>query len=259
LDKNSNSVLIINFIYIFTDNLFVMIPLEYESDRIKNIFFEMIDLVRDQLTLAKEAILTGDTEVASEVMRKESRVNSYELTVDRECEDFLALHAPVAADLRLTIAILKMAGCLERIGDHAYRISSFVYEDQLILSKEIIYLVKLPELFDHIDKMLSNVSNALENSDVKLAKTVFKIDKEIDKVNKKVPKLMQEYMKSSKDKVSNIILFSRTVGKLERCGDLIKNMAEEIIFYIESEVIKHRKRNKKIRKRFNVPVLNKGK
>lgn len=236
-----------------------MIPIEYETDRLKNIFFEMTDLIRDQLALAREALLMGDAEAASEVMRKESRVNSYEITIDRECEDFMALHAPVAADLRLAIAILKMAGNLERIGDHAYRMSSFVYEDQLSLSKEVIKMVKLPEIFDHIDKMLSNVSDALEKSDVKLAKTVFKIDKEIDKVNKKVPLIMQEYMKASKDKISNIILISTTIGKLERCGDLIKNMAEEIIFYIESDVIKHRKRNKKIRKRFSISLLKKSK
>jgi phosphate transport system protein len=234
-----------------------MIPIEYEIDRIKHIFFEMVDLVRDQLTLAKEAVLTGDSEAASEVMRKESRVNSYELTIDRECEDFLALQAPVAADLRLAIAILKMAGSLERIGDHAYRISSFVYEDKLSLSKEIIKLVRLPELFDDIDLMLSNVMQALEENEVKLAKKVFKIDKEIDKVNKNVPVILQQYMKNSKDKVSNIILFSRIVGKLERCGDLIKNLAEEVIFYIESEVIKHRKRNKKIRKKFQITTLEK--
>lgn len=236
-----------------------MNPIEYEIDRLKNLFIEMIDLVRDQMALSKEAVLTSDIEVASEVMRKEGRVNSYELTIDRECEDFMALHAPVAQDLRLAIAVLKMSGELERIGDHAYRISSFVYEEELKLSKEIIHLVKLPELFDDIDKMLANVATAFENNDVKLAKTVFKIDKGIDKINIKVPALMQNYMKSSKDKVANVILFSRTVGKLERCGDLIKNLAEEIIFYLESEVIKHRKRNKKIRKRFNVPVLNKEK
>jgi phosphate transport system protein len=181
------------------------------------------------------------------------------LSIDREIEDFMALHAPVAADLRLAIAILKMATDLERIGDHAYRLSSFVYEEKLILSKEIVALVKLPELFDNIDLMLSNVSSAFENNDIKLAKTVFKIDKGIDKVNKKVPSLMQEYLKNSKAKVSNVILFSRTVGKLERCGDLVKNLAEEVIFYHESEVIKHKKRNKKIRKRFNLAGLKKEK
>ena len=229
-----------------------MIPLEYEIDRLKNIFFEMVELVRDQLSLAKEALLNNDVEAASEVMRKESRVNSYELTIDRECEDFLALHSPVAADLRLTIAILKMSGSLERIGDHAYRISSFLYDDKLILTKQVIKLVQLSDLFNEIDSMLDNVMAALENSDVKKAKTVFKKDKTIDKINRMVPELMQKYLKDSKDKVANVILVARTVAKLERVGDLVKNMAEEIIFYLESEVIKHKRRNKKIRKQFKL-------
>ena len=228
-----------------------MIPLEYEIDRLKNIFFEMVDLVRDQLTLTKEALLVNDPDVAGEVMRKESRVNSYELTIDRECEDFLALHSPVAADLRLTIAILKMSGSLERIGDHAYRISSFVFENKLNLSKEMVKLVHLPDLFDEVDAMLDKVIISIENNDVKTAKTVFKRDKFIDKINLKIPDLMQDYLKNSKEKVSDAILVSRIVGKLERVGDLTKNMAEEIIFYIESEVIKHKKRNKKIQKRFS--------
>lgn len=228
-----------------------MIPLEYEIDRLKNIFFEMIDLVRDQLTLTKEALLINDSDVAGEVMRKESRVNSYELTIDRECEDFLALHSPVAADLRLTIAILKMSGSLERIGDHAYRMSSFIYENSLKLSKDMIKLVHLPDLFDEVDNMLDKIIKSMENNDVKMAKSVFKRDKSIDKINLKIPELMQEYLKNSKEKVSDAILVSRVVGKLERVGDLIKNMAEEVIFYIESEVIKHKKRNKKIRKRFD--------
>ena len=229
-----------------------MIPLEYEIDRLKDIFFEMVDLVRDQLSLTKEALLTNDLEAASEVMRKESRVNSYELTIDRECEDFLALHSPVAADLRLTIALLKMSGSLERIGDHAYRISSFLYDDKLILTKQVIKLVQLSDLFNEIDSMLDNVMAALENSDVKKAKTVFKKDKPIDKINRMVPELMQKYLKDSKDKVANVILVARTVAKLERVGDLVKNMAEEIIFYLESEVIKHKRRNKKIRKQFKL-------
>ena len=149
-----------------------MIPLEYEIERIRDIFFEMVELVRDQMTLTKEALLTGDLEAAGEVMRKEGRVNSYELTIDRECEDFLALQAPVAVDLRLAIAILKMSGNLERIGDHAFHISRFIYDDKLTLSKELIKLVHLPELFDEVDVMLGNIIGALEDGDVKKAKTV---------------------------------------------------------------------------------------
>lgn len=68
---------------------------------------------------------------------------------------------------------------------------------------------------------------------------------------------MQDYLKQgSKDSVSNVILVSRTIGKLERTGDLITNMAEEVIFYLESKVVKHKKRNKKINKRFNISETN---
>lgn len=229
-----------------------MIPLEYEIDRIKTICFEMIDLVRNQLALTREALVTGDHDPACEVMRKETRVNAYELTLDRECEDFIALHTPVASDLRLAIAMIKISGCLERIGDHAYRISSFVFEDKMSFSKELVQLIDLTGLFDEIDEMLENITQAFEKGDIKTAKLVFKQDKKLDRINKKLPALMQGYLKHNKDSVSNVILVSRTVGKLERTGDLITNMAEEIIFHIESKIIKHKRRDKKIRKRFNL-------
>jgi phosphate transport system protein len=234
-----------------------MIPLEYEIDRLKEIFQEMVDLVRDQLTLTKEAIITGDTEAAAEVMRKEGRVNAYELNIDRECEDFLALHAPVATDLRLAIAVLKMSSSLERIGDHAYRISSFVYEDELKLKKELIKMIDLPLIFDTVDDMLKDVSEAFEEGNAKRAKEVFKKDKTLDKVNKKLPGMLQDYLKDSKDEVADLIVVSRVVGKLERAGDLIKNIAEEIIFHIESKVIKHKKKNKRIQKRFSLKGFGK--
>ncbi len=234
-----------------------MIPLEYEIDRLRNIFLEMLELVRGQMMFTKEALLTNDEDIAGEVMRKEARVNSYELMIDRECEDFLALHTPVASDLRLTIAILKMAVSLERIGDHAYGTSLFVFDHKLKMKKKLVEIIQLAKLFDDVDEMLENIANAFETGDVSLAKTVFEKDKMIDKINKKLPELMQEYMKDSNATMEEVILVSRIVGKLERSGDLIKNMAEEITFYVESKVIKHIKKNKKIKKKFNLPGLSK--
>lgn len=230
-----------------------MIALEYEIDHLKNTYFEMVELVRDQMALTREALLTNDSDVANDVMRREGRVNSYELTIDRECEDFIALQSPVASDLRLAIAILKMSENLERIGDHAFRICSYVFEEKMVISKNLIKLLNVTDMFDEIDKMLENVVEALENSNSKLAKTVFKQDKILDQINKKVPYKLEQYLKNSKDKISNIILIAGTIGKLERTGDLITNIAEEIIFYHESKVVKHRKRSKKLKKLFNLP------
>lgn len=222
---------------------------EYELENLSDLIFEMFELVKDQMHLTKEALLTGDQDLSCEIMLKEKRVNSYELSIDRECEDFLALQTPVASDLRFTMAVLKMSASLERIGDHAYRISSFVFDDLMKLNKQIVELLQIPTLFDEIDDMLTNVIEALETGDLKLAKKVFKQDKTLDKVNSKLPKLLTEYHEKHDGSIENLILLSRTIGKLERVGDLAKNIAEEVIFYYESKVIKHKKKNKRIEKK----------
>lgn len=227
-----------------------MKPFEYEIENIKTLIFEMFELIKDQVHLTKEALLSSDQELSGEIMRKEKRVNSYELSIDREIEDFLALQAPVASDLRFAIAILKISTSLERIGDHAYRISTLVYDEQLKVKKELVELLQIAVLFDEIDNMILNVTESLEKADIEQAKKVFKQDKTLDKINKKLPKLLDDYYQKKKSiDLSNIILLSRVVGKLERIGDLIKNIAEEIIFYYESEVIRHRKKNQKISKK----------
>lgn len=226
-----------------------MKPFEYELENLRNLVFEMLDLVKDQIHLTKEALLTGDQELSCEIMRKEKRVNAYELSIDRECEDFLALHTPVASDLRFTMAMLKISSSLERIGDHAYRMSSFVFDELLTLNKELIELVKLPTLFDEIDDMLINISDALENSDSKIAKRVFKQDKLLDKVNKTSYSILCEYHNSHGGDLCNLFLLSRIIGKLERVGDLTKNIAEEILFYNDSKILKHKKKNKRIEKK----------
>jgi phosphate transport system protein len=228
-----------------------MIILEKEINRLKTLYMEMHEVVRGQVRFTRDALEANDADIAIEVLRNEGRVNFYENTIDRECEDFLALHRPVASDLRLTIAVLKMSGNLERIGDHAYRICSYLSDKELLLNKKILEQIKLIELFDVIDMMMVNASVSFEKKDVKLAQLVFKQDKTLDKVNKKIPRLMEKFAKKHKEEpISNLVQISRVVGKLERMGDLIKNISEEIIFYIESSNIKHEKKNKKIRKRF---------
>ena len=222
---------------------------EYELENIKETLLEMLELVRDQIHLSKEAMLVNDQELSFEIISKEKRVNSFELSIERDCEDFLTLRAPVAADLRLTIAMLKISSCLERIGDHAYGISSFVFDDLMSINKKLVEVLHIPSLFDQIDEMFENISEAFESGDASKMKKVFKQDKVLDKVYRKVPDFMDEYLKENSDSIKNIILISRTLGKLERVGDLLKNIAEELIFYYESKVIRHKKKNKYIDKK----------
>jgi len=226
-----------------------MKPFEFEIEKLKNLTFEMLDLVKDQISLTKDALLTGDVELSCEIMRKEKKVNAFEISIDRECEEFLAMQNPVASDLRFVISIIKITSNLERIGDHAYRISSFVFDDLMKLNKELIELTSIAQLFDEINIMLEHVSLSLEIGDSQLAKKVFKQDKILDKVNKNAHTFLSEYAKNHIDELNNLFLLSKTVSKLERVGDLTKNIAEDILFYHDSKVVKHKKKNKRIDKK----------
>jgi len=226
-----------------------MIQLEHEISYLKSTYLEMHDLVRNQVLKTKKAVLERNKEIAQEVIRRERKVNMCEVNIDEEVEKFMALNQPVATDLRIAIAILKMSGNLERIGDHAYKISCLMYEDEMSLSEKIIKQLKIERLFDEIDQMMANVAEAFVKQDVKLAKAVFKQDRVLNRMNKKVPERLSKYaLKEKKETIGNLIMVSNLVGKLERTGDLIKNQSEEIIFYIESELIKHKKKNKRIKK-----------
>lgn len=228
-----------------------MRPIEHGLEKLSDITFEMLELVREQLKLTKEALLNADQDLAGEIMRNEKKVNAFELSIDRECEEFVAMHQPVASDLRFAIVILKTSGNLERMGDHAYRIASFVFDDLMKLNPELIELSSIEKLFSEIDNMIEDASDALDTGDKASAKNVFKLDKVLDKVNKNAHKLLSDYAQDHVEDLNNLFLLSKVVSKLERVGDLIKNIAEDIIFYQDSKVIKHKKKNKRIDKKLD--------
>src|SRR5690242_1751281 len=99
---------------------------EQELQKLKGYMREMMELVQNQMEKAKDAILNGDKELAQEVIYYEKRVNAYELKIDRDCENLLALFNPLAVDLRFVLANFKINTHLERIGDSAEGIAKYV-------------------------------------------------------------------------------------------------------------------------------------
>ena len=228
-----------------------MIPIEYELGRLKEIMFEMFDLVKTQINEAKSSLMEMDNDMAELIIRRELRVNALEITIDRECENLLACYNPVASDLRLVMSALKISESLERISDHAYRIAKYVQGGDVHNDEQLFKNLKMEELFDTVSVMVDSVVEALENKDANVAKKAFKLDKIIDKTKKDAPDAIKKRIKEDINHVKNALHLFSIIGKLERCGDLTKNIAEEIVFYIEAEILKHQKRNKKIRKRID--------
>jgi phosphate transport system protein len=220
-----------------------MTHLEIEIGKIKQSAIEMMHIVKSQLQKGEDAFFATDKELALEVMHTERRVNGYELLIDNECENLIALLNPVAIDLRFVLAVLKINYHLERIADNAKSISSTVIEMHPVWDREFLAKLQMVKAFEVAKSMLDDVIEAFEKENTSYARKVFEKDKIIDQLNHDCVHLIAEYLKVNKDHIQqdvNLLLIHR---KLERIGDLIKNIAEEIIFYIEAKILKHKSKS----------------
>src|ERR1700760_53256 len=140
-----------------------MTPLELEIEAVKSELVSMWMLVQSQLNKAKEAMTTYDKDIAHEVLVKEKRVNSFELKIDRDCENVFALHCPVAVDLRFLLAALKINTNLERIGDIAAGVAKYVIESPVNFDAAALESTSLLRMYDEAVNILIDPRTAFEN------------------------------------------------------------------------------------------------
>jgi phosphate transport system protein len=214
--------------------------LDEEMQLLKTDTVNMWKLVRTQLGKGKEALVNHDKDLARQVVAVERRVNAYELKIDRDCENIFALFTPVAIDLRFVLAALKINSNLERIGDIAEGIARFVIDIDKSFDPELLKVSRIVEMFDLSDAMLQDASKAYESEDTKLARTLFKRDEKLDEINGNASYVITDYIKSHPDNIRESLHILSMIRKLERVGDQTKNIAEEIIFYLEAKVLKHK-------------------
>lgn len=216
-----------------------MTHLDIELKKLKEDMTEMFRIVLSQLEKAKVALVTLDKDLAREVIINEKRVNSFELKLDRDCENIIALFNPVAVDLRFLLASLKINSNLERIGDIADGIAKFALNIRFTLEKDLLEKTKLIEMYETANLMLSDVMTSYETEDTKLARSVFKRDEELDGINANANAAVTDFIREHNDRINQSLYALSAIRKLERVGDQCKNIAEEIIFYIEAKVLKH--------------------
>lgn len=202
----------------------------------------MFDLCIKQLENSREAFLNNDKDLAEEVVRAEARVNALDLKIDRDCERFIALHTPVAGDLRFVLALRKINFDLERVGDHAYGISNFIIKIDHRVTEEQMEKLQFKEMYDGALSMLDDISSAFSEGDTKMARKVFKKDKLLNEINEKAVDTIAEEVKKDPNTIEQYLLLFSVIKKLERIGDMVTNIAEEIIFHRKAEVIKHKKK-----------------
>ncbi len=222
--------------------------LETELGELKTDLLNMTNLVRSQLEKTDVAFFTFDKDLAKEVLKNEKRVNASELQIDAKSEHILALFNPVAIDLRFVVAALKMVSNLERIGDNSKGISQYITKFEQPFDPELVKLLRFKEMTDTALEMLTILSESFETDNTKLARSLFTKDETLDEINVAANVVMAKYLleEKSSEKIMQAIYMLTIIRKMERIGDYVTNIAEEIIFYVKAKVLKHnRKKNGK--------------
>jgi phosphate transport system protein len=221
-----------------------MPAIEPELQALKDNLLDMLALVRNQVVKCKESIEKKDTSLAEEVMDDERRVNIQELAIDRDCESILALYTPVASDLRLVLATLKITNDLERIGDNAKNLAKFLLSNLNKEKHNWLSEFHITEMLDVLIAMLKEMGDALRTEDTRLALKATKKDEVLNEFNKKAFKTTAELVKAHHGEAKVLLTLFSIVRDLERAGDLTKNIAEELVFHIEAKIVKHKKDQK---------------
>jgi len=221
-----------------------MTHLETEIQLLKRNIVEMWNIVNNQLDKSQQTISNFDKDLIHNIKVNEKMVDTFELMIDRDCENILALYNPVAIDLRFVLSVLKINYNLERIGDYASGISKLVDDLENPISEELINSTHIFVMFNLCQELLKDSLNSFETENNWETRNILGRDKAINKINKEATKIVADYIIKNPEDVLIAMNVLSVIRKLERVGDHIQNIAEELIFYMEAKVLKHQKKKK---------------
>lgn len=208
-----------------------------ELKELKQKLLQMADTAQEMIGLAIRTLVERNASLTEKVFALEDRVNHIEIEIEEESLRLLALRQPIASDLRLLTAILKINSDLERIADQAVNMC----ETSLYLLKEpqLKPLIDIPKMAEYAQKMIKNSIEAFVHQDSKLAKNVCESDDDVDRLNDQVFRELLTYMMEDPKSITravDLILISRNI---ERIADHATNISEDVIFIVEGKNIKH--------------------
>ena len=218
-----------------------MKPIEQDIKNLKSHHAQMWELVETQVKRAYAAFEKNDLDMALEVISREKMVNAQELVCDHHCENFIALFNPVAIDLRFVISLLKINNNLERIGDFCESIAIYVKNNQdkpidVQLRKDL----HLKEMMDVTLRMLEIARTSLLKEDSSMATKVLSMDDMVDKYNIAAVPTLGKYISAHPEVAEEMLRLYVVIRRMERIGDRFKNIAEDIVFYIDAKELRHK-------------------
>jgi phosphate transport system protein len=211
--------------------------LQRDLDQLSKDLLTMGALVEDATNKAINALLRRNKTLAQEVAAGDSAIDDRENQLEESALKIIALHQPVAADLRFLITALKVNNDLERIGDHAVAVAE---RAEVLADLESIPLPEeFHKLVDLVQQMVRNSLNALVERDAQLARTVLIVDDEVDGVHRFMYTAMQKMMRENSHYIEPAINTLSATRHMERIADLATNIAEDVVFMVEGEILRH--------------------
>lgn len=212
--------------------------LQREIENLKKLILDLGADVENNVHKAVQSLETSDSELAAAIVESDTAIDSKEVFLEEECLKILALHQPVAIDLRFVIAVLKINSDLERISDLAVNIA----ERALYLNtqEKINIPFDFSGMVDKTKIMLRKSLEALVHMDTGLAHEVLASDDEVDAINREMYGQVQEGIHEQPNQVSSLIHYLSTSRHLERIADHATNIAEDVIYMVDGQIVRHR-------------------
>jgi phosphate transport system protein len=213
------------------------VHLQREIERVKQSILALCAIVEDQVQTAVRALLERDADLARGVEQRENDIDHREVEIEEECLKILALHQPVAMDLRFIVAAMKINNDLERIGDLAVNIArkaaSFAEEAPMPISFDIA------GMWDKTQSMLCDSIDAMVNFNGALAAEVCRRDDAVDRIKREIRIGVEEQIRREPQNVRPLMRLLAVSRNLERIADCATNIAEDVIYMSEGRIIRH--------------------
>lgn len=211
--------------------------LHREIENLKKKILFMGAEVEEAVRKSVDALIARNLEMAKQVIDNDESINHLEVEIEEECLKLLALHQPVAVDLRYIIAVLKINNDLERIGDLAVNIAERAAYLSSMAPMDLALDFK--GMGEMAQRMLKQSLDALVNMDTTLGRHVRASDEEVDSVNRHMYEVLESFIREHPNRVSESLHLLSVSRHLERIADQATNIAEDVIYMVEGEIVRH--------------------
>jgi len=210
---------------------------EHDLEELKERLLAMGGLAERAVHQAVHAVLDFDASLAQRVLEEEKAINDLQIEIDDRVVQLIALHQPMASDLRVLVAVARINADLERIGDQAVNIAQSA--ERILRHPQVKPYVDLPRMAAIAEAMMRDSLNALVQKDAELAKSVLTRDDEVDHLRNQIFRELLTYMMENSSLVFPAFELILVAKNLERIGDHATNIAEDVIYMIVGRDVRH--------------------